>query len=798
MKHFAMYFGIAAALVASCTVEKEDLGTLKQEDATFYASLEQPGVETRVYANEELLLRWTANDRVSIFNQNTYNQEYKFLGATGDVEGGFTKVDGADFVTGNSIAHVVSVYPFLESSRITEDEVLTVALPAEQHYAENTFGLGANTMVSVTANNNLKFKNAGGFLRLKLYGEGVSVSAITLKGNNGEKLAGNATISMPFDGVPSLEMASDATTEITLVCETPVELGATAEESKVFWIVVPPVTFSKGFTISVNEFNGGVFEKSTSKNLAITRSNVSTMAAFEVAPVAAPYPVPEMVDLGLSVKWASFNLGASAPEEYGDYYAWGETEPHYMPGYAQSSSPVWKEGKEGYIWSSYQWSVGSYLTKYCNDPEKGNDGFTDQKTVLDPEDDAATVHLGDEWRIPTFSEFKELALQCTWEWVTVNGINGRKVTGPNGNSIFLPAAGYRGGRYGLSLSGVGSYGHYAMSLYDPTIPTSAWTLYFNNSKDRTRYSESRCYGMSIRPVYGKLVSVEGVSLNYESLTMQKGGTETLTAVFVPSNATEKKVLWSSDNYAVASVSEVGVVEAKSAGTATIVAKTVDGGYTAECVVTVLEYAVPEMVDLGLSVKWASFNLGASRPEEYGEYYAWAEMAPYYESHDPLTWKEGKENGYYWPSYRWSMGTETSLTKYCTLSSYGYEGFKDNKATMEEEDDVAHCLLGGSWRIPTESDFQALLDNCTTAWTQENGVNGYKFTSRITGKSIFLPAEGIHNRMQYAKVDECGYYWSSTLRQDAPHTARYLFFESGQIELRNSFRYNGFSIRPVCD
>ena len=498
MKHFAMYFGIAAALVASCTIQEENFETPQRDEVVFFASLEQPGDETRVYANEELLLRWTANDRVSIFNQNTYNQEYKFLGATGDVEGGFTKVDGADFVTGNSIAHVVSVYPFLESSRITEDEVLTVALPAEQHYAENTFGLGANTMVSVTANNNLKFKNAGGFLRLKLYGEGVSVSAITLKGNNGEKLAGNATVTMPIDGVPSLEMASDATTEITLVCDTPVELGATVEESKVFWIVVPPVTFSKGFTISVNEFNGGVFEKSTSKNLAITRSNVSTMAAFEVAPLAAPYPVPEMVDLGLSVKWASFNLGAS------------------------------------------------------------------------------------------------------------------------------------------------------------------------------------------------------------------------------------------------------------------------------------------------------------RPEEYGEYYAWAEMAPYYESHDPLTWKEGKENGYYWPSYRWSMGTETSLTKYCTLSSYGYEGFKDNKATMEEEDDVAHSLLGGSWRIPTESDFQALLDNCTTAWTQENGVNGYKFTSRITGKSIFLPAEGIHNRMQYAKVDECGYYWSSTLRQDAPHTARYLFFESGQIELRNSFRYNGFSIRPVSD
>ena len=145
---------------------------------TFYlATFEQPTEETRVYANEDLLLRWNADDRVSIFNKITYNQQYKFTGETGDNAGGFRKVDTDEFVTGNTISHVVSVYPYQEGAKITESEALTLTLPAEQHYAENTFGLGANTMVSVSEDNVLQYKNVGGYLRLSLYGEGVSVSS---------------------------------------------------------------------------------------------------------------------------------------------------------------------------------------------------------------------------------------------------------------------------------------------------------------------------------------------------------------------------------------------------------------------------------------------------------------------------------------------------------------------------------------------------------------------------------------------------------------------------------------------
>ena len=282
MKHLALYIGMAAVLVASCSVKEESFDISQQDDVVFYASFEQPSQGTRVYANEDLLLRWTADDRVSIFNKNTYNQQYKFTGETGDNAGGFKKVDTEEFVTGNPISNVVSIYPYKETTKITESGVITVTLPSEQHYEENTFGLGANTMVSVSEDNFLQYKNVCGYLRLSLFGDGVSVSSIKLKGNNGEKLAGKATVTMSSDGTPSAVMGNDATDEIILICDTPIALGATADMSVDFWFAVPPVTFRQGFTVDITCANGGTFEKSTTKSITIERSHLSKMTPMGV------------------------------------------------------------------------------------------------------------------------------------------------------------------------------------------------------------------------------------------------------------------------------------------------------------------------------------------------------------------------------------------------------------------------------------------------------------------------------------------------------------------------------------
>lgn len=190
----------------------------------------------------------------------------------------------------------------------------------------------------------------------------------------------------------------------------------------------------------------------------------------------------EYVDLGLpsGLKWATCNVGANAPEEYGYYFAWGEVEP-----------------KTTYDWSTYKYGTSyDQLTKYCNYSSYGKDGFTDNKTVLDPEDDAATVNWGGTWRMPTKEEQDELRNNCTWNWTTQNGVNGYKVTGPNGNSIFLPAAGLMSGGY---LLDDGSWGYYWSSSLITDNPVYACGVYF--SSDYVGWSNYNRYcGFTVRPV----------------------------------------------------------------------------------------------------------------------------------------------------------------------------------------------------------------------------------------------------------------------------------------------------------
>ena len=188
----------------------------------------------------------------------------------------------------------------------------------------------------------------------------------------------------------------------------------------------------------------------------------------------------EYVDLGLpsGLKWATCNVGANNPWEYGGYYAWGETEE-----------------KSNYSWSTYKWCNGSYdsLTKYCTSSSYGT---VDNKTVLDPEDDVAHVKWGGSWRMPTKAELDELRNNCTWNWTTLNGVNGYTVTGPNGNSIFLPAAGYR---YGTEVNSRGSYGYYWSSSLLSDHSYGAHLLGFSSGYHDWSYG-GRCNGLSVRPV----------------------------------------------------------------------------------------------------------------------------------------------------------------------------------------------------------------------------------------------------------------------------------------------------------
>lgn len=208
---------------------------------------------------------------------------------------------------------------------------------------------------------------------------------------------------------------------------------------------------------------------------------------------------------------------------------------------------------------------------------------------------------------------------------------------------------------------------------------------------------------------------------------------------------------------------------------------------------------PVAIDLGLSVKWASFNLGATKREEYGDYFAWGETEPYYSNLDPPTWKEGKETGYSWESYKWCKGSSNSnkLTKYCNNSSYGYNGFTDDKTVLAPEDDAAHMNLGGNWRMPTEAEWTELWENCSWTWTTQNGINGQTVMGP-NGNRIFLPAAGIWGELFYDDMGSVGYYWSSSLTVDGSYFASLVHFTSGELRRYYYDRCIGLSVRPVCD
>lgn len=193
----------------------------------------------------------------------------------------------------------------------------------------------------------------------------------------------------------------------------------------------------------------------------------------------------------------------------------------------------------------------------------------------------------------------------------------------------------------------------------------------------------------------------------------------------------------------------------------------------------------EWVDLGLSVKWATCNVGAGSPEDYGNYYAWGETS----TKDDFSWETLKY------SVSGDSWENVTFSKYNTESE---RGFVDNNTCLDLSDDAARQNWGGRWRIPTKAEWEELNSKCTWTWTALGGKNGYKVAGK-NGNSIFLPAEGNRRGVSSLVGDgDCGYYWSSSLDTDSPLFAWDMFFETGYHYLDSSHRFNGESVRPVTE
>ncbi len=281
--------------------------------------------------------------------------------------------------------------------------------------------------------------------------------------------------------------------------------------------------------------------------------------------------------------------------------------------------------------------------------------------------------------------------------------------------------------------------------------------------------------------------VTSIVLSQTTAMLELDGYVRLTATVLPDNAANKNVVWSSSNEDVAPV-RAGRVDAYDYGTAIITCEAADGsGVKATCVVCIVDPST--YVDLGLpsGTLWATCNIGATNPEDYGDYFAWGETEGY---------NDGKTN-FGVSTYKWFEGPYKT-TKYCTESSWGYNGFTDDKTELDLEDDAAYVNWGPAWRMPSEEQFQELINSSytTTEWTTQNGVNGRKITSKTNGNSIFLPAAGYRGSSSLNNAGSGGGYWSRTLYSGVPHTAKNLSFDSSGIYADYYYRYYGRSVRPV--
>lgn len=278
----------------------------------------------------------------------------------------------------------------------------------------------------------------------------------------------------------------------------------------------------------------------------------------------------------------------------------------------------------------------------------------------------------------------------------------------------------------------------------------------------------KSYGFSSDLKY-QHVDVEGFEFDCESVNVYVGGKVKLPYHIIPSYATNKTVVWSSSNDAVATVTEDGTVSGIKPGNVIITGVTEEGAYSSAIDVSVLE---PSAVDLGLSVYWASCNVGAYAPEEAGDFFAWAETELKIKYYDE-TYKYYRDGGY---------------VKY-------NEG---KKYTLELDDDAANANWGGSWRIPTADECQELIDNCTWSSATVNGVRGFMVTSNVSGytdKSIFLPFTGyMEGEKLYWDGRYSGYWISST--NDSGTVLRLSITDPNGHLILGSDRIDGYKVRAV--
>ena len=470
----------------------------------------------------------------------------------------------------------------------------------------------------------------------------------------------------------------------------------------------------------------------------------------------------EYVDLGLpsGLLWATCNVGANAPEDYGNYYAWGETAP-----------------KSNYSWSTYQYSMGYYntLTKYCAQSNYGYNGFTDNLTTLLPEDDAATANWGNGWRMPTIEELQELYDNTTVTWTTQNGVNGALFTASNGSSLFMPAAGGRldGGLYGAGTGG---------SCYSSSLATDAsyaakvfaFSLTGNYISCHTNGYE-RYIGRTVRAVRSAPQNNAPTGAINGKFTINEDGDQ----VYFSQGNLQYQASTNTWKFAENQYDYIGSDNSN-------ISSTYSG-----------------WIDL---FGWGTsgYNHGAvcyqpwSTSQANSDYYAYGDYIYYLDSqtgqadwgYNPISNGGNQEN-------QWRTLTNEEWDYIFTTRSTASD-IRYAKAQVNNRNGV--ILLPDDWISDTYS--LNNTNNCSANYNS-NTITASQWTTLENSGAVFLPAAGLRNGTSVINVGDnvggCGYYWSSLCCNTSfcNHYAILLEFDQSSLFTDGSGnRFFGLSVRLV--
>lgn len=780
MKKLWMAASVAAISMTGCQEEQFEG---RPDPDNYYASVETFGTDTRTALGEGHSVVWSSEDRIAIFEGNDAGQAYQVLDAyAGKSSGEFEEVEGlvAEGI-GASLEGTIAVYPFNEDLSVTSGDngdyiIEGVTFPSEQKYIAGSFSDEAFPMTAICkqGSKSLSFKNIGGVLKLRLTGS-YSVSQITLTGNSDEPLSGSATVTLGPDGIPSVTMSADASTSVSLICDPAVQLDP--DTATDFYISIPPTDFEGGFTVTVTDSERRNTIKTTGKQNVVKRSNILAMPEFAQRGLVLMNNVPDsnwdLIFTDLNQTSLCFNYPETGNKELlaimdGEY----EIRMHFD--YSGRPVSYYSDYMELHI--EYDGDNATYYFII------NGISIIDKATI----ENNPQVKSGTEENIDSAIG---IAGSKEWDllWNKVASNTGTPLVGYVADFIeimnFLKAT---VGTDALKMAEYTESDNDLVQIID-LIKTKSPDLQNN---DFIRYQVGiKAGGAEIKGVQSASFELQGrikgysngrtFNFEYGICYSATNGNPTFndsvaSTVYVGKEGQTNIDITLPEWFEVSGLSEEKYYYRafyKDHHTGNIT-------YSANTEILELsdkEYA--KWVDLGLSVLWAAYNVGAESPEEYGAYYSWGET----EEKAEYTWNnyifhDWSNNEYFF------IGNEISGTSY----------------------DVAYVKWGGGARMPTSEDIQELIDKCTFSKGHStfNSVAGV-FITGPNGNYIFLPYAG--DRFSTPTDPNCnlyydgtqGYYWSGTYQEQSKYGyGAYALYCGNPLSLSRSDRYHGRPIRPV--